>query len=169
MNVMNLADWHADPISPADAEVKLLQIRELIRHSAQSDNFNLRLQEIIARFWLGREIHGDVAQLLAQCRILVSEAWVHSIYGQLLMSHKLKGAFEQLQIGFNKAANYYSASDYLKVMKRQEILSYIVETESGGVACSLEMLLAEGNIIKKLTKSKGSYRFSYPSKDDISG
>ena len=169
MSTMNLADWHAEPVSAADAEIRLLQIRELIRHSVQSDNFNLRLQEVIARFWLGREIHGDVEQLLAQYQSVVSEAWVHSIYGQLLMSHKLKGAFEQLQLGFNKASNYYSARGYLKVLKRQEILSYIVETESGGAPCSLEMLLAEGNIIKKLMESKGPRLVNNPSKDDISG
>jgi len=166
---MKLADWHADPMSIQEAEQRLLQTREVTRNSTKPDYFELQLREMIARFWLGRDIQSDMQHLLSQCKGDEQEAWVYTVCGQLYMSCKRNGASQMLQTGLGKASRVYSAREYLKVMKQTELLANIIETQAGSPAVNLETLLTEASVIKKLSEKNVYNHQSDTGKDDISG
>lgn len=145
-----LAKWYADPLSKDKAQQHLEQVRSKLMYAHGDSCQSLRIQEVIARFWLGRDISGDIDNLQATCKDEYCRALIKLIYGQLLISRKLKGGMEYLQQGFKQATNLFPAVDYLEVMRRHERLSSLPLTEKPANPQALLDLLIEADVIKKL-------------------
>jgi hypothetical protein len=85
------------------------------------------------------------------------------------MSRRMKGAHEQLENGFTRAARLFENEDYFQVRQRHDWLKLLPLTDTGRQACDLEHLLREARVIQTL-KSNASAE-SVPAHDphDITG
>lgn len=151
-----LSKWYADPLNTDEARQQLQEVRSKLMHAHEQNYQSLRIQEVIARFWLDRDISGDIDNLQATCKDEHCRALIKLIYGQLLISRKLKGGLEYLQQGFKQATNLFPAADYLEVMRRHERLNNLQLTEKPAKPQALQDLLIEADVIKKL-KGKEKY------------
>lgn len=149
MQASDLAKWYADPLTPAQAQQRLDALRNEIRR-AQTGQIALRIEEMIARYWLGRDISGDIDNLQATCQHEICMALVRLVYGQLLMSRKLSGAMDCLQQAFKQASKLLPAADYLDVMRRHDTLKHLVLKPQPSPPQPLHDLLNEAAIVKKL-------------------
>lgn len=153
-NDHSLSDWYAQPLTVQEAAERLASIRAQRKQNSSASS--LRIEEIIARFWLGRDIKGDVDNYLADCEIESNEALITLVYGQLLMSRKCKGAMDYLHAGLRMASRHFQDAAYLEVMRRHELLNFIVLSNQPSRALTLQELLREAAVIKKL-KGKKDY------------
>jgi len=151
----DLSAWYAQPLTVEDAKEKLEAIH-LSRKQQESDLSSLRIEEVIARYWLGREVKGDVENYQASYQEEAHRALITMIYGQLLMSKKREGAMGYLDEGFRLATSHFLGAGYLEVMRRHDQLRHIVLTSRPVPGLSLNELLQEAGVIKKL-KGKVSH------------
>ncbi len=151
-----LSTWYANPLSKHEAEQQLHEVRIKLKQAHESNYQQLRIEEMIARFWLNRNISGDIENLIATCIDEQSHALINLIYGQLLISRKLKGGMDYLQQGFQHASKLFPAAAYLEVMRRHERLKHLPLTDSPAAAQTLQDLLMEADVIKRL-KGKEKY------------
>ena len=145
-----LSDWHAEPLSTQEAQKLLSEVRSQLKHAHDSNYQQLRIQEMIARFWLNRDISGDMENLQAICKDECCRALVKLIYGQLLISRKLKAGLDYLQQGFQQASQHFPATAYLEVLRRHERLKHLPLTDNPAESQTLHDLLIEADVIKKL-------------------
>jgi hypothetical protein len=155
-NAQALSAWYANPLSVNEAEQQLCDVRDKLRQPQDSHYLHSRVQEVIARYWLGRDISADIENLQTICKDNHCRALIKLVYGQLLISRKRQGAMDYLQQGFRQAANLFHASEYLEVMRRHERLKHLVLNEQAAEGRSLEDLLKEADVIMKL-KGKKDY------------
>ncbi len=156
MNAKALSAWYANPLGYDEAQQQLAEVRGQFRQAHDASQLQLRLQEIIARYWLGRDVSGDIETLQATCKDDRCSALVKLVYGQLLISRKLQGAMNYLHQGFQQATDLFSAAEYLEVMRRHERLKYLVLNERPAEGRSLSDLLKEADVIREL-KGKEDY------------
>lgn len=164
----SLTAWHAQPVSQVKADEQLVTIRQQ-RKLARAEYQPLLLAETQARFWAGSNIRGDVDNLLASANSDAERAYLHLLYGQLLMSCKLTGAMDELDLGFKLAAAEFADADYLVVMRRHNTLRHLVLTKLRTKPATLDELLKEAAVINQF---KGEIRRQYSvtvSRDDIVG
>jgi hypothetical protein len=152
----SLSAWYADPLGVEQAEQLLLDVRNKLGRARGSHYLQLRLQEIIARYWLGRDISTDIENLQTTCKDDYCRALIKLVYGQLLICRKQQGALDYLQQGFRQGANLFTAVEYLEVMRRHERLKHLVLSEQAAEGRSLEDLLKEADVIKEL-QGKANY------------
>lgn len=144
-----LTAWHAIPVSQRIALQQLDKVRHQLKHT-RVDYFPLRVQEAQARFWSGRNVSGDIDNLLASAENNSQRAHLHLLYGQLLMSCKLAGAMKELESGFNLAVPEFASADYLIVMRRHELLRHIALSNKPAPPLTLQELLNEAAVISQL-------------------
>lgn len=147
-NDYDLSAWYANPLTVAEATDRLESIR--CQRKQNGSVSSLRIEEIIARYWLGRDIKGDVENYLASCENESHKALITLIYGQLLMSRKCATAMDYLHAGLRLANKHFQGAAYLEVMRRHEQLAFIVLSNHPVPALSLYELLREAAVIKKL-------------------
>ena len=171
MNTSNLAIWHATPMSAEDARDLLRQTQSLQREAylRAEDSMEYRVRELIARYWMGRDVKGDVRSMLGSCPDPACSSLVSLVYGQLLMSRKISGAMEYLRQGFQLASGLFAAADYFTVMRRHELLAYLPLSAHGSAAMPLEDLLREAAVIKKLQEARNTRRRISPDPKDTIG
>ena len=154
-----LAGWYADPMSREQAAALLQQIQSQLQQAfkAGAPSFTLRLQEMIARYWLGEGHEIWVLSLQREAATETEKALVELIWGQLLCSQKQQAAIPWLKNGFELARHLLSATDYFKIQKRHETLFALAFTEHPSPPQPLEGLLKEARVIIKL-KAAGKPR-----------
>lgn len=147
-----LAAWYADPLDGAQAEAALRRAR-LAEQRALMDGRGAhawRLQQMIARFWLGHSITAQYQTLIRVGPDPAAAALTELVYGQLLMSRKLQGAREHLAGGFHRAAALLAAREYFVVLRRHARLARIPLGARPAPAHSLDALLREAAVIGQL-------------------
>jgi hypothetical protein len=146
-----LGAWHAEPLVRAVAKVLLERARAAQRacYRQGHDAFTPRLQEMIARFWLGCPVETDYLSLIGVTRG-PQRALTELVHGQLLMSRKLEGARAVLDRGFGLAAPSLTAEEYLSVLARHERLAYLPLGPRPAPAQGLAGLLTEAAVIRRL-------------------
>jgi hypothetical protein len=77
------------------------------------------------------------------------------VYGQLLISRKLQPATIHLEQGFMRAACYLDSGDYLRLLRRHELLGYLVLTDTPADPQPLDALLSEAAVIRRLRENTG--------------
>lgn len=166
-----LADWYADPVPAEQAAAVLGKVRAVLRRAyfAGYSPFRLRLQEMIARFWLGRPVEVDYLGLAQAARGARERALAELAYGQLLMSRKLAGAREHLSAGFALATPLFAAPDYFVVLKRHELLAHLPLADAPAAPQALDALLTEAAVIRRLRRAATAPRRSTHSPKDTVG
>lgn len=159
--------WYADPM-PADAAAALhAQARQAVQRALASGERPLapKLAELIAGFWLGRDVALDHRSLIATLPP-ESQALVELVYGQLLISRKLAGALEHLDRGFTLAVPQLAPGEYFTLLRRLELLRALPLHATAAVPQTLSDLLTEARVIRRL-QPHGRRRTAHPHDDTL--
>lgn len=151
-----LGRWYGDPLDRETAERLLAyaQQRQTQRLRAGRSCYTCRLQQLIAHYWLGKEIDEEFHALqqrlhnTAHGRILAE-----LIYGQLLMSQRRSGALAPLDHAFHTARNLLTPSDYFVLFKRHHLLRKLPLGTEIAKGQSLGELLTTAAVVERMTNA----------------
>ncbi len=147
-----VADWYGDPLSPEQAGrlLSLSRVKLRMAYVESHSCFSAHLLALIGRFWQGRDIRPDYLSLVAAAETDTDHALLKLVYGQLLMSRKLKGANCHLSSGFYLAAPLLLPRDYFRMVKRHDLLCYLPLSDEPSEPGDLRTLLSEAAVIRRL-------------------
>lgn len=149
-----LGAWYAEPLDRAAAADLLRAAHDRVQpfYARGTTCFSCRLQELVARYWQGRNVEGCYRALKATAPAERESALTELVYGQLLMSRKQARAMDHLNRGFARAAHYLTAREYFAVLRRHELLAYLptVQAPVDSPPQGLAALLAEAGVIRRL-------------------
>lgn len=164
-----LGIWYADPLSPDEARDVLAQSeeREKQRKRHGGNTLSCRMQKMIARYWIGENIHDEYRMLKpAASRSAHGRVLLELIYGQLLLSRRLLDGLPHLEEGFRLGANLFAAGDYLQVMNRHRLLHQLPLSTSQAEAEPLDALLTAARVIERMKQTSRKRRqYSHDPKD----
>ena len=155
-----LSAWYGNPVAAAMAEdllTRALQSRQA-RLCAGETGFQLQVLMLICHTWLGSEPEFDPADLETLAVERHQQALLELVRGQLLASHKRRGAIACLERGFRLAAPGLEPKEYFTLLRRHELLEYLPFGESPSPAQDLPCLLKEAAVIKKLRSGQRGTR-----------
>lgn len=166
----NLADWHADPLDSLTRENYTKSIQALRRQPVTDKQTQAyaRIAEILISHSTHDKVPYDIQLMLETETEPQYIALANLVYGQLLMSRKLKGAYAQLQKGLHLASPLIDNKSYFAILKRHTILNYLLTGEQPAPVASLDQLVNEALIIRKLRPRKRFERLPQ-SDSDIHG
>lgn len=165
-----LGMWYADPLDKGQARALLAEGERRRLRAARSGRHCLsaELQQLVAHHWLGRPLEGDYQRLALAARGTAhGRALVELIYGQLLMSRRLRGAMRHLERGFSLAHALLAPADYFLLLKRHSLLGRLPLGKQPLPAESLHGLLATAAVIARLQPQQRPKRAHDP--DDLYG
>ena len=101
--------------------------------------------------YLGEDIRDDLERLRKLLRTTAhGAALVELIYGQLLMSRRLRGARLHLDRGFLRAGRLLTTDDYFILLKRHQQLSRLPLTQTPLPPADLPSLLTTAAVIARM-------------------
>ena len=112
--------------------------------------FQLQLMQLLGRYWMGNSISLGYRHLAAFTSAQHDRALLEIVFGQLLMSRKLRPALRHLDSGFTLAADCIEAEDYFLLVRRHDQLRHIPLSDRATVPQGLQSLLAEAAVIRQL-------------------
>jgi hypothetical protein len=152
-----LGRWYGEPLDRETAE-KLLanaQQRQAKRLRTGRSCHTCRLQQMVAHYWLGKEIDEEFHALRHRLRRTAhGSILAELIYGQLLMSLRRTGAMQALNNAFHSARNLLSPSDYFVLFKRHNLLDKLPLGIVEQKGLSLEELLTTAAVIERMTSAQ---------------
>jgi hypothetical protein len=148
----SLADWYADPMTPAQAQSIIDVARDGFRQACVTGRPSpyYRFMTLIGRYWLVGNVEMQFEVMMATASDDRQGALLQLIYGQLLLSRKRRDAFSYLDSGFLRATQWLAAPDYLRVLKQHELLRYLTLSHNPAPAMDLKSLIAEARVIRCL-------------------
>jgi hypothetical protein len=157
---VSLASWFARPLTPVQARAWLPRVRQAVyrRHRGPMATLQIRLAEIIVRFWGGHDVEPGYRNCLALCENDRERAMLELCYGQLLIACRLTGAWAHLDQGFELAARLLEAEDYFRVLNRHEVLRQLPLASTPSRGAPLEDLLDEARVIARLRGPRAASR-----------
>ncbi len=149
---LSLAAWLGDPLPVRDADRWLAESRAQLKacYARGQACFHVRLAELIALHWCGRNTAMHYRNLLAVLDSDRDRAQLELCYGQLLIACKLCSAWHHLDTGFELAANLLQPEEYFIVMRRHDRLRHLPLSENGADPAELGGLLSEAGVISRL-------------------
>jgi hypothetical protein len=153
----SLAAWYAGPLAAGPlARLQLAAAAGLqSRLCKGGSSFRPQLLQLVCRSLAGAYIEPDYRQLRATVHAAHDMALLELVYGQLLISRKLQPATTYLERGFMRAARYLDSSDYLRLLRRHELLGYLVLGDTPADPQPLDALLSEAAVIRRLCEHTG--------------
>jgi hypothetical protein len=153
----SLATWYAGPLEKAVAEDLHAGAEQALQACLREgvSCFRLRVLQLVCRFWPGDAIHTEYLQLLVAAGGASERALLELVYGQLLASCKYRQAHRHLERGFTLAAPQLHAGDYIRLLRRHELLAYLCLSDTPSQPQSLDGLLAEAAVIRRLQDVTG--------------
>lgn len=147
----SLGGWFAEPLSHDQARaLRASAHRRLQRaYATGGDGFAGQVQELVAAFWLDGAVEHRYA-VLARAANGWQAALLELIHGQLLASRGMHPAPAHLDAGFAAAKGFLSAGDYFRVMRRHDLLRLLPVSLQPGPARTLDELLLQARVIKRL-------------------
>jgi hypothetical protein len=148
----SLAAWYAGPLAAG----KLARLQLAAATGLQSrlckggSSFRPQLLQLVCCSLAGTDIEPGYRQLRATLHAARDTALLELVYGQLLISRKLRPAITYLERGFMRAARYLDSSDYLRLLRRHELLDCLVLTGKPADPQPLDALLSEAAVIRRL-------------------
>jgi hypothetical protein len=166
----SLAAWYASPLTQMQATALQTDARLRLQQAMTGRMSSLvpRLADVIAGFWLGRDVSLDYRSLMATLPEM-QRATVELVYGQLLMSCKRSAAMLHLERGFELATAVLAPAAYFVLLRRHTLLSYLVLTPTGAPPQTLGDLMQEARVIQRLSAGRGVRGGSNNPHDDTLG
>lgn len=147
-----LATWYGEPPGAAVARLiydraqQELQQRLCLNRGA----FPLHVLQLACEFWRRAEGASRYETLAAAVDGRREQALLELVYGQLLMSRKLRPANAHLTLGFELAAPWLASVSYFELLRRHEMLACLRLTDRPAPAQGLAGLLSEAAVIRRL-------------------
>ena len=153
----SLAAWYAGPLAAGNlARLQLAAETGLqARLCKGGSGFRPQLLQLVCRSLAGKDIAPDYRQLCATVHDARDTALLQLVYGQLLICRKLQPAIKTLEQGFMRAARHLGSGDYLCLLRRHELLGYLVLTDTPTDPQPLDVLLTEAAVIRRLCENSG--------------
>jgi len=150
-----LAAWYGEPLASGDAGCLYEETEGELRSRLCTGQPVAQLQvlQLLCRYWMGSPIELDYTQLCASLGEGRERALLELIYGQLLMSRKLRPALQHLDHGFRLAVDYLAAADYFLLVRRHELLRHVPLSGALSEPRGLRSLLAEAAVVRQLQGS----------------
>lgn len=149
-----LGSWYGDPLTRQQA-LRLVEWVTARRQQQLLRGTSCRLcslAELVARYWLDSELQTGRYHHLRE--VLKNSphgrAMLELIYGQLLMSRRITGAWRHLEDGFELARMLFSQHDYFSVLKRHQQLRPLPLGKRPLPAEPLQQLLTSARVIAQL-------------------
>jgi len=155
---MPLNLWYGEPLTRYQTEQLTLFSRQKQKQALFNGDecLSFQLKEMIARFFMNRDINIEYSNLVKTTREDKKIALIELVFGQLLMSKKIDTAMLHLDKGFQIAQKYLNATDYFSILKRHELLGVLKLDNKPSEPKSLSSLLVEASIIKQFETRNGS-------------
>jgi hypothetical protein len=153
----SLAAWYAGPLTAGElARLQLAAAAGLkSRLCKGGSSFRPQLLQLVCQSLAGTDIEPGYRQLSASVHATRDMVLLELVYGQLLISRKLQPATKPLEQGFMRAARYLDSGDYLRLLRRHELLGYLVLTDTPADPQPLDALLSEAAVIRRLRENTG--------------
>jgi hypothetical protein len=150
--LLPLHEWHIWPLTEEQAYAWLKQAQQGQRAAVLSGDSGMtwRVREMVARFWLGRSVYLPYLAMCAAAGNRYERALAELVYGQVLVSRRLHGAFEHLDAGLNYAHHLLMTQNYFTLVHRHELLRYLPLGDEPCAPQDLNALLIEAAVIKRL-------------------
>jgi len=155
----SLGAWYGEPLAAVDAGRLCAEAERLLRYRlcAGRPVFQLQVLQLLGRYWMGNSISLDYRQLAASTRVQRDRALLELVFGQLLLSRKLRPALQHLDNGFRLAVEHLEVVDYFRLVRRHDLLRYLPLSDEAAAPQGLQSLLAEAAVIRRL---RGAERFA---------
>lgn len=153
----SLAAWYAGPLAAG----KLARLQLAAAAGLQSrlckggSSFWPQLLQLVCCSLAGTDIEPGYRQLSATVHDARDTALLELVYGQLLISRKLRPAIMHLEQGFLRAARYLESGDYLRLLRRHDLLGNLLLTGTPADPQPLDALLSEAAVIRRLREHTG--------------
>ena len=147
-----LSIWYGEPPGAAAAAVlydraqRELQQRLYLHRGA----FPLHVLQLVCDFWRRADGASRYETLAAAVDGRREQALLELVYGQLLMSRKLRPANAHLALGFELAAPWLTSVSYFELLRRHERLASLRLTDRPAPVQGLAALLSEAAVIRRL-------------------
>ena len=147
-----LSTWYGEPPGAAVAALlcnraqRELQQRLCLNRRA----FPLHVLQLVCDFWRRADGTSRYETLAAVVDGRREQALLELVYGQLLMSRKLRPACAHLALGFELAAPWLASVSYFELLRRHETLACLRLTDRPAPAQGLAALLSEAAVIRRL-------------------
>ncbi|MCB1737197.1 MAG: hypothetical protein KDI42_03635 [Gammaproteobacteria bacterium] len=150
-----LADWHGDPV-PTNWHGDPVPTNLASDWLNVTDNRNSdALARLVARYWAGLRCDVLLDELQRNACNAQQTALIDLVWGQLLMARRLEGAMAWLNRGFNTAAPFLSARDYLRVLKRHQTLNWLILDPKPSPPLTLPDLIRLADVTRRLRAANG--------------
>lgn len=156
----SLAAWYAGPLAAG----KLARLQLAAAAGLQSrlckgaSSFRPLLLQLVCSSLAGADVESGYRQLRATVHDARDTALLELVYGQLLISRKQQPATTHLERGFLRAAHYLEPGDYLRLLRRHELLGCLVLTGTPTDPQPLDALLSEAAVIRRLSGHAGRHQ-----------
>jgi len=157
----SLAGWYADPPAQGVAEALHAGAEQALqaRLRAGEPGFQLRVLQLVCNFWLAEAITLEYRRLLDVAADARELALLELVHGQLLVSCKSWQAQQHLERGFALAVPLLEAADYFHLVRRHELLGYLCMSDTPSLPQTLDALLAEAAVIRRLQQGTGRQHY----------
>jgi hypothetical protein len=152
-----LTKWYANPQSIDEARSHIIKTSQrLQQHYRRGTGCRFcQLQLSISAFWLGEDVKPQIEKLLFQHQNQRRfTALINLVYGQLLMSQRLKDARYYLDEGFKQASPLLTNSDYFKIHHQHQLLKIIPLEDKPLPATDLKTLINMAEVISKFPQQE---------------
>ena len=167
-----LGRWYANPLDRAEAKSLLTRTearRARHRHHPIATAC-YRLQRLIALFWLEHDYGAEISALQRPVAYSArASIFTDLIYGQLLISRRLAGAFYYLDHAFENARLLFHPHDYFHVLNRHRLLHQLPLSPHAQAPAPLDELLRTAAVIEQLRRRHRASDICYHDATDIYG
>ena len=165
----SLVEWHGSPMTLAEAERAVTVAGHLLAlaHRHRTSTREARLAKMQGRFWLALSVDIDYRELCAVAKSPHERALSELVYGALLMSCKVRPAMDHLDAGLDIARHLLDTRDYFTLVKRHGLLRELSLTASRQAPQSLQGLLAEASVVRRLRAMAGPRKVRFDSSDTL--
>lgn len=144
--------WYPGAVEPARAALVWDAARRMLReaHLSGASSFPGRVLEIVSRFWLDKPIELYYLEMRAIAADARERAIAELVYGQLLITCRLRMSLSHLAAGVGHARGLLTTQDYFALLRRHALLSGLYLGDEPRPPQNLSSLLLEAAVIRRL-------------------
>lgn len=145
-----LATWYGEPLGAVTAAALYTRAQRELQPCLNRGAFPLHVLQLVCDFWRRADGAPAYETLAAAAASRREQALLELVYGQLLMSRKLRPANAHLARGFGLAAPWLASVSYFELVRRHERLACLRLTDTAAPAQGLSRLLSEAAVVRRL-------------------
>lgn len=148
----SLCVWYADPPGEVEAAALHASARDALqqRLCGNREAYSLHVLQLACDFWRRSDVATHYQSLAVAAGSRREQALLELVYGQLLMARKLHPATGHLARGFRLAVPWLASAAYFELVRRHELLSCLLLSDSPAPVQGLSELLSEAAVVRRM-------------------